>query len=195
MFLYFWGFNGLTDQFENLKQLQPQCLMKININFQEIAICVIFKLIISIEFSSSFLLSLPRTPTMHLCGSGVYFRCILFHGRAGLKKPNFESCSHLQRYLLSPQVWKCIESTNQCCPPVQHLRFMHFRNLLYRLFECRNYWLDCLTFRTFLSSCAVKIFQNPKTQRFLHFRNLHHRFSQLRKIQQKSPSLISQKDL
>ena len=57
------------------------------------------------------------------------------------------------------QVWKCIEITNPCCSSVQPLRFMHFRNLHNCLFKCRNYWVDCLTFRTFLSSCPAKIFQ------------------------------------
>ena len=118
-------------------------------------------------------LFLPWTQTMHLCSTGVYFQCVDYFTMS--ENQTFKvgpTCisQGAKRYLQnSPsKLWKCIESTNPCCPPVQHLRFMHFRNLHHCLFKCRSHWLDCLTFRTFLSCCAVKIFQpkNPEIPAF-----------------------------
>jgi len=122
------------------------------------------------SLNSHLPLSLPWTPTMHLCSSDVYFRCISFLPDNQTLKfgPTWISQGEKEAFAALLPVWKCIESTNPCCPPVQRLRFMHFRNLHHCLFKCRNDWLDCLTFRTFLSCCAVKIFQpkNPEIPAF-----------------------------
>jgi len=113
----------------------------------------------SSALNSHLPLSLPWTPTMHLCSSDVYFWCIFFHGVRN------------QTLKLGP-IWisqgEMHGKYKSLLLLVQRLRFMHFRNLHHCLFKCRNDWLDCLTFRNFLICCAVKIFQpkNPEIPAF-----------------------------
>jgi len=159
----------LTDQFENQLQLQHQCMI-INAKLVETVFrklqFVLFSNIIEISSSSFFALD-PNYALMQL-------RCVLSMHFFQTSESNLEIWSHLnfsggeEVFAALLPVWKCIESTNPCCPPVQLLRFMHFRNLHHCLFKCRKYWLHCLNFRTFLSCCAVKIFQpkNPEIPAF-----------------------------
>ena len=112
-----------------------------------------------------------------LCSSGVYFRCIVFNGASENQTLKvgpiwmWGICSKIPASLKMHQKYKSV------LLPCTTLRFMHFRNLHHCLFKCRNYWIDCLTFRTFLSCPALSKYFDLKSQRFLHFRNLHHRFS------------------